>query len=297
VSARGWQARILPTKHLDELRQEIKGRLTSGEVDAELYRTYLAKFETAGADIAGARSIVLVALPQPQTVVGFTWQGERVIGLIPPTYLERQASRQVRQALEDVSAPGGYWLEEVALPKKLLATRSGLAAYGRNNITYVTGMGSFCGLVTFLSDLPAGDDCWQEPRMLDLCHKCSACLRRCPSGAINANRFLIHAERCLTFHNEKPSPVPFPVWIDPNWHNSLVGCILCQRVCPENRRVRDWVEEGPEFTEDETAQFVSDVPLDRLQATTVRKLQQVDMDGYIGVISRNLKALFHQQSQ
>jgi epoxyqueuosine reductase len=33
------------------------------------------------------------------------------------------------------------------LPLKSLAVRSGLAAYGRNNVCYVPGMGSFLELV------------------------------------------------------------------------------------------------------------------------------------------------------
>jgi epoxyqueuosine reductase len=37
---------------------------------------------------------------------------------------------------------------------KRLAVRSGLARYGRNNVTYVEGMGSFLELSASLTDMP-----------------------------------------------------------------------------------------------------------------------------------------------
>lgn len=54
----------------------------------------------------------------------------------------------------------------------------------------------------------------------------AACLIECPTGAIGKDRFLLHAERRLVFHNERPAGVPFPDWIDPAWHNALFGCTI-----------------------------------------------------------------------
>jgi epoxyqueuosine reductase len=111
--------------------------------------------------------------------------------------------------------------------------------------------------------------------MMEACRKCSACLRHCPAGAITGERFLLHAERCLTFHNEKPGDVPFADWIDPAWHHCLVGCLQCQRVCPQNRQVWSWVQEGVAFSEEETALLLEGVPLDRLPAAILKKLEAV----------------------
>jgi epoxyqueuosine reductase len=200
-------------------------------------------------------------------------------------------NRRVGELLEELLAPAGHRVAEACLPKKLLAARCGLAAYGRNNITYVPTMGSFHGLVALFCDLPLQEDNWGQPQMLERCEKCSACRRACPAGAIPSDRFLLHAERCISFHNEKPSEVPFPAWMDPSWHNCLVGCLHCQRVCPENRDVWEWVEEGAEFSGEETALLLEGVPLDQLPEATVEKLAQVEMDGYADVLSRNLKVM------
>jgi epoxyqueuosine reductase len=190
--------------------------------------------------------------------------------------------------------PAGYRIAQASVPKKLLAVRSGLAEYGKNNITYVPGMGSFYSLAALYSDLPAIDDDWREPRIMESCQTCSACQRHCPSGAIAPERFLLHAERCITFHNEKPAGTPFPAWMGAAWHNCLVGCMHCQRVCPENRQVWAWVKEGSGFSQQETAWFLEGVPYDQLPRATAEKLERLDMEGFVDLLPRNLKALLSQ---
>jgi epoxyqueuosine reductase len=87
---------------------------------------------------------------------------------------------------------------------------------------------------------------------------------------------------------------PFPAWLDPSWHNCLVGCLHCQRVCPQNKDFLEWVEEGAEFSQEETALILDGVPSDQLPASTVRKLEQLDLIEYLDGLPRNLSALFHR---
>jgi len=211
--------------------------------------------------------------------------------IIPPTYFEQKTGNRVRELLARVLEPVGYRVTEAVLPKKLLAVRSGLAAYGKNNISYVPGMGSFYGLVVVYSDLPAQEDHWRKPQMMESCRNCSACLRHCPVGAITSDRFLLRAERCITFHNEKPGDVPFPAWIDPSWHNCLIGCLHCQRVCPQNREFLHWVEERVQFSQEETALLLQGVALDQLPPATAKKLEQSDVIELLDVLPRNLGVL------
>lgn len=122
--------------------------------------------------------------------------------------------------------------------------------------------------------------------MLERCRDCQACRRRCPSGAIPEDRFLLRAERCLTFRNEDPGPMP--EWINAAWHHAIVGCMYCQLACPENREQRQWVEEGPEFSAEETELLIQGAPFDRLPAETVAKLESVDLQDWADVLARNL---------
>jgi len=294
----GYQGRIVPIQHLDDLQGEIEGHVRQGLIDQELYRTYLAQFDFKPPDsLPGARSIVLMAAPEPRVSITFTWNGERVQAVIPPTYGERKKDRRLRKILAQVLEPAGYHIAEAILPKKLLAVCSGLAAYGKNNITYIPGLGSFYSLVAVYSDLPAPEDNWRRPQMLASCQNCSACSKHCPVGAITAERFLLHAERCITFHNEKPVDVPFPAWMDPAWHNCLIGCLHCQRVCPENREVWPWVEEGAEFSQQETALLLEGLAFDRLPGATAAKLERVDLDAFVELLPRNLNALLDQRGE
>jgi epoxyqueuosine reductase len=245
LTQRGYQGRVISIQHLGDLQEEIEGRYREGLFDQELYQTYLAAFTFRPPDsLPEARSIIIVAIPQPQTQVTFTWacpeprpehsrresrrDGEAVRFIIPPTYFEQGTETGVRELLARVLEPLGYRVAEAVLPKKLLAVRSGLAAYGKNNISYVPGMGSFHGLVAVYSDLPAQEDHWRKPQMMESCRNCSACLRHCPVGAITSERFLLRAERCITFHNEKPGDVPFPAWMDPSWHNCLIDAFTAR---------------------------------------------------------------------
>ena len=289
----GYRGRVVPIGHLGDLQEEILARHEQGLIDDELYQLYLSGFVFQPPEsLPAARSLIVVAVPHPQFRITFTWQGEPVPAIVPPTYLyAREVNAQVGELLTRHLEPAGYHAVRGMLPVKLLAVRSGLAAYGQNNITYVPGLGSFHRLAAFYSDLPCPEDPWQAAAMMDRCQTCTACQRACPGGAIAADRFQLHAERCITFHNEKPADVPFPAWLDPAWHNCLIGCMHCQRVCPENRAVIGWVEDAASFSEQETALFLRGVPLDQLPAETVDKLRQADLESQYDSMPRNLAAL------
>jgi len=293
LKERGYEGRVVSAEHLPELQEGIEGPYREGLLDEELYQTYLAGFEFGPPDgLPEARSLVVVAIPHPQTQITFTWHGEPVPVLMPPTYLhDDEADQQVEDLLADALAEGGYRVERANVPKKMLCVRSGLGRYGKNNVSYAPDMGSFHRLVAFHSDLPCPDDEWSEPQMLKRCETCRACLSSCPTEAISRDRFLLQAGRCLTFHNEKPGDVQFPSWISPAAHNCLVGCLRCQRVCPENQGVLELIEDGEGFSEDETAEILEGVPRDLLSASVVEKLQRADLIGYLEVLPRNLRAL------
>jgi epoxyqueuosine reductase len=295
----GYKGRVVGVEHLRDLEVELEARRRQGLIHEDLYHDYLAGFGfDLPEDLPLGESLILVAMPQPQIQVVFTLEGQTLSLIVPPTYLHaRESDKRVEDLLMEILAPAGCRVAGAALPKKALAVHSGLGSYGKNNICYVPGMGSFHRLVAFYSDLPGEEDDWRELNALEACEKCSACLRICPTGAITDERFLIRAERCLTFLNEKPGDVPFPRWLEPSWHNCLVGCMHCQRVCPENRDSKDWVEEGEQFTEDETALLLEGLAADQMSATTREKLHRADLIDLLDVLPRNLRALFSQKSE
>ncbi|MGA8849455.1 MAG: 4Fe-4S double cluster binding domain-containing protein [Dehalococcoidia bacterium] len=289
LEGRGYRGTMVPIEHVAQLKHEIEERLSQKEVDAGLYEKYLSSFKfDVTTSLPKARSIIITAAPQPQRRVTFHFNGQTYPVTIPPTYY-CDTDSQIRNTLQNILNSNDYQLHSAALPFKLLAVRSGMAKYGKNNIAYVEGLGSFVRLRAFLSDMPTDKNDWLEPQVMKECDRCKACLNECPTRAIVPDRFLIHAERCLTFLNEWREE--FPEWLDPSWHNSLVGCMKCQLVCPVNKRFVKWVEEGETFNEAETEIILSGVPLDRIAPETAHKLKRSYMVEYLDVLPRNLRAL------
>jgi epoxyqueuosine reductase len=289
VENQNLRGKIVSIAHVRQLQQEIDGLHQKKLLDEELYRAYLASFDFEWQKkLSEARSLIIVTVPQPQVRVTFTREGQSCPVFIPPTY-SLSTDKHAMDLLTAYLGPRGYKLQKIRLPEKLLAVRSGLAKYGKNNITYVAGMGSFHRPVVFISDVPCAEDSWGESSVLDLCENCRACAKACPTAAIGSDRFQLHAERCLTFHNERRND--FPRWLSLSWHNCLVGCMICQKVCPADKEFIKWIEEGPTFDSEETALLLEGTPEDNLPGETIDKLKNLGMLEYLPVIGRNLKAV------
>jgi len=295
LAERGYQGRSASIERLPELKGEIQERFDRGSFDEEFYRSRLAFFDFGIPEaLPDAKSMIVVAVPRPQAQATFTFRGERKGLIIPPTYVAYQRTTDgVVEFVADILREDGYKIARAQLPLKMLAVRSGLAEYGRNNITYIPGMGSFFQLVAVFSDMPCRDDAWREARMMKRCEGCQACQRSCPTGAISSDRFLLHAERCISFLNERKGDVPFPSWMDPSWHNCLYGCLRCQRVCPEDLRFMNWIVEKEEFSQAETELILKGQSLDRLPSATLGKLKNLDLADQESLdnLPRNLRVL------
>lgn len=290
MAERGWRHRVVPWARVESLREAIEGRFRDGLLDEKALREYLGFIYEPECGFE-PRSIIVVAVEALPGIVRFEREGVVFPVVLPPTYVgfvDRILT--VVGALGEWLAPSGHRVHRPRLPMKTLAVCSGLARYGRNNICYVEGMGSFVELAAAVSDMPCESDPWQEPEALDLCASCRACRLDCPSGAIGDDRFLLHAERCLTLHNE--SGDAFPEWIDPSWHNALIGCMRCQDACPGNAGVSGRFDDLGSFDEEETGLLLEGTPLEELPAATLEKVRVIDFAGdNYGLLRRNLAAV------
>jgi epoxyqueuosine reductase len=284
---------VVSASHLSELKREIENRRDTGQFGEEFVQQYLSRFEfTLPENLRDAKSLVVVAMPRPPTKAIFDWNGKEWSFILPPTYTAYDEKRlHVERLVAEAVGKEGYKIATPLLPLKLLAARSGLADYGRNNIAYVRGMGSFMRLTAVYSDMPCESDNWQAPKVMERCKDCDLCRDACPTGAICSDRFLLHAEKCLTYHNEKEAAIPFPEWIKPEWHNCIIGCIRCQAACPENRPFLKMVGETAEFTEEETRLLLEAVPPEQLPAETVAKMKLLSLTDYYKELPRNLSVL------
>ena len=285
----GYRSAIVSSAHARELRLRIENDLESGLIDDALYRQHAVYFDNMFAqDDSWARSIIAVVVPQPMLEVIFTVCGRRHSTVIPPSY-EFGVDATVTALVEQGLVPYGYRVVRATLPQKLLAAHCGLGCYGKNNVVYVEGMGSYHRLLAFYSDLPAVTDAWQGPKVLGECTGCNACTHRCPTGAIDPERFRVHAEKCLSFFNE--STEAFPSWIDESWHHCLVGCVRCQQCCPANKDVPPETKRFAEFTDEETALLLGGTAPGEMPESLIAKFKNTDLLDEPVALARNLRSL------
>ena len=292
----GFKSSIVSIQHLSDLQCDLENLLEKGILDRDFYDEIISPYDSpfnfeSPADFPTAKSIIITAALHPKVSVKFKLSDKTYCAIIPPTYLhdtDEEASNIISLHLGNY----GYKICDAILPKKLLAVHSGLASYGRNNLAYINDWGSFFRLKAFFSDIPCVADNWQEVKVMEYCNKCTACMNKCPTGAIREDRFLINAEKCLTFLNEKIDD--FPKWIDPAWHNSLIGCMKCQDVCPANKDYTNWIVPGREFLEEETLMILKGVSKDKLPLETIEKLKRLYLFDDYNLLPRNLGVLIRE---
>lgn len=288
------KARIIPVERLHDLKRDLDDFAGTQELNG-FQRYILSDMYQFALPDAGfpIRSVIVAAMPVPAYADVMFEHGGRKFYL---KSLARYYPGQVmaHQALKELLEPMGHHIEPAGtLPLKRLAVCSGLALYGRNNITYVEGMGSYQTISAFFTDLPYEEDGWRGVAMMDRCAGCSACLQNCPTGAIRQDRFLIDNERCLSCINEFPGE--FPEWLPKNAHHCLYDCMMCQNICPVNKPY--WGNGiGPiAFDETETADLLAGKPMEEFLPETQGKFRLLGMDQWLAAIPRNLSILLDQQ--
>ncbi len=290
AAARGCAVSWGPAEVVREAWNDISARRAAGELDGDFYRADLSPFE-AIAEGTAKGAIVMVAWPVPAHRVEFDLGGERLDAILPPTYVRYRARfEDVRRDLAAHGLPGAR-VDLLNGPLKAIASRLGLVRYGRNNVTYAPKIGSYLQLCGFTTDapLPAPEAADRGPKLLSECASCRACLKSCPMGAVSEDRVLLRAQRCLTFLNERPEP--WPETVPAGAHNCLLGCLLCQTVCPANPPLA--VEPtGLVFSEDETRSMLEGGPeAPRSEGGIRMKMSWLGQSYAEPVLGRNLRAL------
>lgn len=124
-------------------------------------------------------------------------------------------------------------IDSAPLMERYWAVEAGIGFIGLNGQLIVPGAGSYCFIATIVSTVafaPSGRNAGE-------CLKCGRCIANCPGKAISAGGW-IDARRCLSYLTieagrtaEASEPLPDGVVRG----DRLVGCDVCQEVCPHNR--------------------------------------------------------------
>lgn len=123
------------------------------------------------------------------------------------------------------------------LPLKPLAVKAGLGVSRRNSLVYSEASGSFMTLFGVVIDTEIGEDTpaveFSNAAPSD-CALCNTCVNQCPTGAIMP-RGAIDLTRCIRDYMGSGRIVPSE--IRKAYGVRLIGCEICQRVCPKNAHV------------------------------------------------------------
>lgn len=289
ITARNWKIKIIPIEYLNKLKNSIEK--TINEINDKNFIDYLKNcydFKIEDATNSN-KSVIIIAIPSPKININIKWENIEKEIIVPPAYNNMNtAIDDAESLLSNIMNKENYFIRRDKIPEKLIAVHSGLGQYGRNNICYIKGMGSFFGLITFISNIEPRDFTWNDIKIMDSCSNCSICLNRCPTGAIKKDSILIDAYKCLTYFNEKPETLPS--WINDTAHNSLVGCFLCQDKCPQNKKFISFCEYYS-LNENELMEILNTNEFKKLNTALQLKLKNIGMDTYFNVFSRNLKVL------
>jgi epoxyqueuosine reductase len=285
------RAKLVKAVHLADLEEAIHEQERQGIFDPLFYGKELSLLNyRPPEEMRNARSMFLAAYPQPIVSIPFHYKGKKTLVTVPPHY--NYSTDQIPlQTINSVIGPHGYSVRQFSAlpPMKLMAVKSGLGEYGRNNIVYTKEFGSFQRLILFYSDFPVVEDEWGPVKPMEQCGNCQVCRLQCPTGAIDPDRFVIHAEKCITLINE--SPADFPPWFRPEKMHSLIGCLSCQEKCPANAHVKDNIKISAEFDQEETELLLGKPSVNTLPKKTRQKLEELGLQWYLPVVCRNLKIL------
>jgi epoxyqueuosine reductase len=290
----GYNARLVPAQRLKDLENDFRKVVEKGSFDQRVMDVYLRNLSFDKPEgMKKFRSIIIMSKSRPAHRLGLSYRGRKLKVLIPPTYVNYQRlNGRVFSLFRDWLGSNGGIASVARLPLKLLSARSGLARYGKNNISYIGKWGSYHQLFAFYTDLEPESDPWQEIKSLGACASCDLCRKYCPTGAIRKDRFLLDTGKCLTLLNE--SEEDMPSWVSPDAHNSLIGCIRCQEICPYNSKVKEWVEDIGELDEEETEMLLSfDINKDKDKHIIKRTKELGIYEFFAELIPRNLQLLLN----
>ena len=296
----GYRAKfkMVSVDHIGDLESEYLQLFKNSLVDKQLYEKYIKGYIdfSIKEKHPSVRSLIITATPSPQVELKFKMKGKDTWFKIPPVYTDRLlVTRRIKEITSQVFDNNGYKTFSVVLPKKLIAVHSGLAEYGKNNLVYVKGMGSYNRLTLYATDLPCKNDSWQSLKQLKRCKKCYTCQNNCPTSAIGKDNFIVKAERCLAYYNERAGQ--FPDWIDSMAHNCLIGCIKCQDVCPENSKYTSPLRHKEEFNEEETNMILNNISFEELPINLQAKISSLCLKYYYKHLSRNILPLIQNKNE
>jgi epoxyqueuosine reductase len=287
---KGIKLSIIPVACNEDIRKEMKALAENNELSDDQsqtvgYRSAVMNFNVSFTP----KSIVTAVWRLRLTKASFRKNGRTVSCIVDDAFLKSD----VGDILASLFKAHGYNLSANGnMALKLLAVRSGLCEYGRNNVTYSGDWGSFVLISTYISDMDADEYTWRDTVSMKDCDGCDKCIRNCPTKAILSDRFLINSELCLSFFNKRDrGDLKIPDWIPNTAHHRLLNCTRCMDICPLNKHILQNLEHI-EFDENETTAMLEAEGYYDFPESVRKKLWYYDTGSPHKYFPRNLRLMF-----
>ena len=116
------------------------------------------------------------------------------------------------------------------LVERFLAEKTGLGWIGQNTCFYTKATGSWIFIGEILLTIDLG--IYEANSISDGCHNCHICIKACPTGALEGE-YTLNPHKCLAYVSQARGVIPRE--LRKLMRHNLVGCDICQEVCPNNR--------------------------------------------------------------
>jgi epoxyqueuosine reductase len=189
--------------------------------------------------VPGARSVICVGMHYPPAAAHAPSNSNPLTGQLSCYALGDDYHQVMKSKLaqlfdymqKTIQQPlqGRYYVDTAPVLERELAQLAGLGWWGKNTCLIDKRSGSYFFLGEIISDLELPFD---EPAV-DHCGTCTRCLDACPTDAF-PEPYVLDARRCISYLTiELKGSIPQPLRADMgNW---ILGCDVCQQVCPWNR--------------------------------------------------------------
>lgn len=190
--------------------------------------------------LPGAKSVVVCALRFPGSHVPPPADlGARPYGKIARYALHEDYHGRLLPLLEQlaarIDAAAGVagslaYVDTGAISERAFAQAAGLGWVGKHSLLINEQEGSWFWLGEVITRAELAPD---SPFTADRCGSCRRCLDACPTGAILEGVRAVDSRKCLSYWNIEHRG-PMPAELRAPMGDWLLGCDICQEVCPWN---------------------------------------------------------------
>lgn len=175
-------------------------------------------------DFPWVKSLLVLLWPYKQTAMPSDQNQVFVDNYYSASNRAYQAAKELEMRIVE---SGVRAKANVPYPAKAAAVRAGLGMFGDHSLLINPEYGTRVVIILIALDVDAPDT--DEPLGEQSCLHCGKCTAACPTGAIQKDG-MTHPERCL--RNYMLEGVVVPEHMRSQMEMKLVGCDMCQRVCP-----------------------------------------------------------------